>query len=174
MGTGKTAVGEALARKKRWRFVDLDQLIELREKRTISSIFAKDGEPYFRRLESRILKEVAREKQFVIACGGGIVINQGNIRIMKEAGVIVCLTAAPAVILKRTKCETHRPLLNVRDPKKRIEFLLKLRAPFYARADKTIDTSKLNVKQVVKKIIGVTRPQSHKVTSLKLKGKGRA
>jgi len=156
MGTGKTAVGQALAKKKKWRFVDLDELIELREERTIYSIFAQEGESHFRRLESRVLKEMAREKKFVVACGGGIVINETNVKIMKETGMIICLTASPRVILERTKGQTHRPLLNVSDPAKRIEFLLKLRAPFYARADKTIDTSRLTVKQVADKILKST------------------
>lgn len=152
MGTGKTAVGKELAKKKNWQFVDLDELIELKQKRTISDIFAKEGEPYFRRIESRTLKEVAREKKFVVACGGGIVINKDNIKIMKETGTVICLTAPPEIILKRTSSYTHRPLLNVKDPKKQIELLLKLRAPFYAQADKTIDTSKISVKEVVDKI----------------------
>ncbi len=65
MGTGKTCVGKELAREKRWQFVDLDELIQLKEKRVIADIFAQEGEPYFRRLEARVLKEVAREKGFV-------------------------------------------------------------------------------------------------------------
>jgi len=153
MGTGKTAVGRELAKKKKWQFVDLDELIELREKRTIGDIFAKEGEPYFRRLEKRTLREVAREKKFVVACGGGIVLDKDNIKIMKETGIIICLKATPEVILKRTAAYTHRPLLNVKDPKKQIELLLKLRAPYYALADKTIDTSKISVREVMGKVL---------------------
>lgn len=153
MGTGKTTVGKELARRKKWRFVDLDELIELRERRTISEIFAKEGEPYFRRKEKEVLKEVAKEKKFVVACGGGIVIDKDNIKLMKETGIMVCLSATPEVILKRTSGYTHRPLLNVPEPKKQIELLLKLRAPYYAQADKIIDTSKLSVKDVVERIL---------------------
>jgi shikimate kinase len=156
MGTGKTAVGLELAKKKKWHFVDLDDLIELREKKIISGIFAQKGEPYFRRIEKQILKEVARENKFVVACGGGIVIDPDNIKVMKETGIIVCLTAKPEVILKRTSGYTHRPLLNVSDPKKQIEFLLKIRAPYYARAHKTIDTSKITIKEVAAKIVKLT------------------
>jgi len=153
MATGKTAVGKELAKRKKWQFVDLDELIELREKRTIKDIFAKKGEPYFRRAETRALKEAAKEKKFVVACGGGIVIDKGNIKIMQDTGIIICLTATPSVILKRTFGYLHRPLLNVSDPKKQIELLLKLRASYYAQADKSIDTSKLSVKEVAGKII---------------------
>lgn len=154
MGTGKTSVGRELARKKKWRFVDLDDLIELREKRLIADIFAQDGEPYFRRIEKQALKEVSREKEFVVACGGGIVIAPENIRVMKDSGLIICLAASPEIILKRTSGYAHRPLLNVGNPKKQIELLLKLRAPYYAQSDKIIDTSKFCIKKVVDKILG--------------------
>jgi shikimate kinase len=156
MGTGKTAVGQELAKKKKWQFLDLDRLIELREKRTIADIFAKGGESYFRRLESRVLKEVVSQNNFVVACGGGIVINKENIKVMKETGIIICLSATPEVILKRTSGYLQRPLLNVKDPKKQIELLLKIRQPYYALADKTIDTSKSSVKEVVDRILKLT------------------
>jgi len=153
MGTGKTSVGMGLARKMKRRFIDLDDLIEMREGRRICDIFAQEGEPYFRRVEHRILKEVSREKNFVVACGGGIVINKDNINIMKESGEVICLTASIPVILRRIEGTSHRPLLNVKNPQEQIECLLKLRAPFYALADKSIDTSQLSIDEVIGKII---------------------
>ena len=120
----------------------------------------KNGEPHFRRLEKEALKEVASQKKFVVACGGGIVINQDNIKIMKENGIVVGLSASVEVILARTKGCTHRPLLNVQNPKEKIEILLKLRAPFYAQADVSIDTSKLTIKEVVERIL--TKVVKHK------------
>jgi shikimate kinase len=158
MGTGKSVVGKELAKKKKWRFVDLDELIEIRQRKSVSDIFAKDGEPYFRRIEKQALKEVAKENNFVAACGGGIVIDKDNIRTMKDAGTIICLTASPGIILKRTAGYSHRPLLNVGNPQERIELLLKLRAPFYAQADFTIDTSGLSVEGVLEAILKVTGP----------------
>lgn len=152
MGTGKSAVGRELAKKMKRHFVDLDELIELREKRPITDIFAQEGEPYFRKAESKILKEVSKEKGFVVGCGGGIVLNEENIKLMKASGIVICLAAKPEVILKRVSGVTHRPLLNVRNPKEKIELLLKLRSPYYAKADKTIDTSKLSIKEVAAKI----------------------
>ena len=153
MGTGKSAVGRELAKKKKWKFADLDELIQLREKRLVTDIFAKEGERYFRRLEKQMLKEVAKEKHFVVACGGGIVIDANNIKVMKEAGTIICLTATPTVIYARTCKDAHRPLLNVADPKKQIELLLKMRSVYYAKADKTIDTSRISIKEVVARIL---------------------
>lgn len=156
MGTGKTSVGKELAKQKKWQFVDLDELIELKEKRTIPEIFAQKGEPYFRSIEKQTLKEVAKEKKFVVACGGGIVMDKDNLKVMKDTGIVICLTAKPEVILKRTSGYQHRPLLNVRDPKKQIDLLLKLRVPFYAQSDKTIDTSKISVEKAVDKILKLT------------------
>ena len=124
----------------------------LRGERNIADIFTQDGELYFRRLEKRTLKVVNKEDKFVVACGGGIVLDKENIKIMKEKGTVICLIASPEKILNRTKGCIHRPLLNVADPKKQIELLLKLRAPFYAQADSTIDTSKISIKEVVEKI----------------------
>lgn len=153
MGTGKSAAGRELAARKKWQFIDLDELIELREKRAITDIFARDGEPYFRRIEKQVLKEVAKEKKMVVACGGGIVIDKDNIRVMKETGTMICLSATVKAILKRTAGQGHRPLLNIHDPEKQIDLLLKLRAPFYAQADKTIDTSRISVKEAADKIV---------------------
>lgn len=171
MATGKTSVGKELARKKKWQFVDLDDLIELKEGRTISEIFVKDGEPYFRRIEKQVLKEVAKEKRFIIACGGGIVIDPENIKLMKETGLLVCLTATPDAILKRASGQSHRPLLNVRDPGKQIDLLLKMRAPYYAKADKLIDTSKMSIDEVITKVIRIIAVKK-KVAATKQKRRG--
>lgn len=152
MGTGKTSVGKELARNNKRQFIDLDELIELKEKRRICDIFAKEGEPYFRSIEKKVLKEVSREKKFIVACGGGIVIDKENIRLMKKTGLIICLTATPEVIFKRVSGCKHRPKLNVAQPKKQIEFLLKLRSSYYAQADKTINTSGISVKEVVDRL----------------------
>lgn len=155
MATGKTSVGRELAKRQKRQFIDLDDLIESREKRRISEIFAKEGEAYFRKREKDVLQEASSKDEIVVACGGGIVIDPENIRLMKETGTIICLTASPEVILSRTAGTKQRPLLNVSDPKKEIELLLEKRAPFYALADNTIDTSKITIKEVVDKIIKI-------------------
>ncbi|MCK9430412.1 MAG: shikimate kinase, partial [Candidatus Omnitrophica bacterium] len=159
MGTGKSSVGRLLAKEKsrlesrsQWNFVDLDELIELKEQRRIVDIFAKDGEAYFRKLEKKILNQVSTQKKFVVACGGGIVLDKGNVSLMKKTGIMICLNATPEEILKRVSSSNGRPLLNVDKPKKRIELLLKMRAPYYMQADEVIETTGLSVKQVAKKI----------------------
>jgi shikimate kinase len=157
MGTGKTVVGKEVARQLNLRFVDLDSIIEQKEKKAISRIFAEDGEPAFRKIEKQALKEISAGKDSVISCGGGIVLDKENIRIMKETGAMVCLSARPEVIIARTRRYKHRPLLNVENPEKRIKELLEFRAPFYAQSDQTVDTSDLSVAQVVKRVMEYVR-----------------
>jgi len=152
MGTGKTSVGRLLAKQKGWNFVDLDELIEIKEQRRVVDIFAKDGELYFRRIEKKILKHVSTQKKFVVACGGGIVLDKDNIKTMKKTGDLICLSASPEEILKRVSASSGRPLLNVAKPRERIELLMKMRQPYYMQADKIIDTSRLSIKQVTVKI----------------------
>jgi len=152
MGTGKTSVGLILAKEKGWNFVDLDELIELKIQRRIVDIFAKDGEPYFRKIEKKILKQVSTQNKFVVACGGGVVLDKDNIKVMKKTGILVCLSATSEEILKRVLISPHRPLLNVAKPRERIELLLKNRQPYYMQADKIIDTSRLSIEQVAAKI----------------------
>ncbi|MDD5565382.1 MAG: shikimate kinase [Candidatus Omnitrophica bacterium] len=152
MGTGKSVVGQELARQQKSKFIDLDVLIEKKEGRPIVDIFAEKGEPGFRKIESCTLKEVSAHSNTVVSCGGGIVLNEANIDIMRETGFMICLTAAVDVILERTRVYAHRPLLNVPSPKETIESLLKVRAPFYARADMTVDTSQKSIKEVVEAV----------------------
>jgi len=155
MGAGKTAVGEALAKKLSRKFVELDLLIERKTGKSIPEIFQQDGEVAFRGLEIEATKEIAREKYLVIACGGGIVLNKINIDRLREESIIVYLTASPGAILKRVSTEEgQRPLLEVDNPTLTIRELLRFRKPFYERAaDIKIDTSKLDIDSVVEQII---------------------
>jgi shikimate kinase len=160
MGTGKTVVGQEVARQLSQQFVDLDSQIEERQNRRISQIFAEDGEAYFRSLEKQALQQIAAGKNLVVSCGGGIILYKDNIQIMKQTGRMICLTSRPEVILTRTQGYRQRPLLNVDNPAEKIEELLKIRAPFYAQADCTVDTSDLTVSQVVDKVLGYVRGEN--------------
>ncbi|MFC1932375.1 shikimate kinase [Chloroflexota bacterium] len=155
MGTGKTAVGQFLAKKLDRKFIELDLLIEQKAGKSIPEIFQQDGETAFRELEIEAAKEAAVRENAVIACGGGIVLNKINIDRLREGGKIVYLTASPGTILKRVSTEEgQRPLLEVDNPTLTIRELLKFRKPFYERAaDITIDTSKLDTNAVVEQII---------------------
>ncbi|MBN1862427.1 MAG: shikimate kinase [Dehalococcoidales bacterium] len=155
MGTGKTAVGRALAEKLGREFIELDPLIEKKAGKTIPEIFSGDGEIAFRELEIAVTKEAAGKEKAVIACGGGVVLNKINIDRLREGAVIVYLTASPQAILKRTvNDDEERPLLKVPDPARTIGELLEFRRPFYERAAEiTVDTSPIDVASVVDEII---------------------
>ena len=164
MGTGKTAVAKVLARKLNKEYIELDAIIEGKAGRSIPEIFRRDGETGFRQLEIEAAREVAGKKNAVIACGGGLVLNKINIDRLREECVIVCLTASPAVILKRTAADGDgRPLLAVADRTRQIKELLKFRRPYYERsADIIINTSRLNVEAVAAKIVaGLEEYESH-------------
>ena len=155
MGTGKSAVGRALARRLGRKFIEIDSLIEQRAGKSIPEIFRHDGEIGFRELEIQAIKGIAAEKNVVIACSGGVVLNRINIDRLKIGGVIIYLTASPNIVLKRTSRDRlARPLLNVEDPVARIKELLKFRKPLYEHAaDITINTTRLNVEDVVGEIV---------------------
>jgi len=155
MGTGKTVVGRRLAQKLGKEFIELDALIEKKAGKSIPEIFRRDGEIGFRELEIKVTREVAGRKNAVIACGGGIILNTINIDRLRQECVIVCLTASPAIILKRTSGDKdERPLLAVADRLRQIRELLKFRQPFYERsADITVNTSRLKVHAVAGLII---------------------
>ncbi|MFH1382538.1 MAG: shikimate kinase [Chloroflexota bacterium] len=155
MGTGKTAVGKLLAAKMHRKFIELDAVIEQKAGKPIPDIFQRDGEIAFRELEIAAAKDIAKEDHVVVACGGGLVLNKINIDRLKEGAVIVLLTASPEAVLSRTAVDkTTRPLLDVPEMAPRIRELMAFRKPFYERAaDIKINTSKLNIEAVVRRII---------------------
>ncbi len=141
MGTGKSTVGKILAAKTSLVFVETDGEIENREKIAIAEIFSRFGEKYFRNREKEVLAVISRGRGQVVSCGGGIVIDPDNRRLLKETGVVICLTAGPEVIYERVRHYSSRPLLNVSDPQKEIARLLRERARYYSQADYCIDTT---------------------------------
>ncbi len=149
MGVGKTLVGKKLANDLGYTFVDTDKLIEDDQHMTITSIFSKHGESYFREVESKIIQQVMEGGEQVVSTGGGAVIREINRQAFKKAGFVVCLTARPEIIYARIKQETHRPLLQTPDPEAKIRELLASRARFYAQADVIIDTSDKAVDDVI-------------------------
>ncbi len=154
MGAGKSAVGKVLARELNKEFIEMDSLIEQKAGKPIPEIFQQDGEVAFRELEIEVTKDVSRNRNQVIACGGGIVLNKINIDRLRKSSVIVYLTASPRVIMKRVSNGEERPLLKVANPTLTIQELLRYRKPFYERAaDITINTSKMNVDSIAEQII---------------------
>ncbi len=154
MGSGKSVVGRKLAKELGMNYLDCDELIEKTEKMSINDVFFQKGEPYFRDLEGEVLKTLEDYDNFVISTGGGVVLREENVKILKQIGPLILLWAEPETIYERLKQETHRPLLNVPDPKAEIKKILSSRSPIYNKiADFKVDTSKLDVEEGVLQII---------------------
>jgi shikimate kinase len=159
MGAGKSTVGRALAAAAGMDLIDLDTAIEEKAERSISEIFAGEGEPTFRRFEATIVGEAAGRENTVIVCGGGVVLDQANIEALRHNAVIIYLSAEPSVMLRRVlHSREKRPLLQVFDPAAAMDDLLKHRKPLYeAAADITVDTSALDIEGVVQNILAEIR-----------------
>ncbi len=149
MATGKTCVGRRLAGRLGYDFVDLDASVEAEAGMPVSQIFASQGETTFRELEARMVEQAAGRPGCVVATGGGAIMNPRNLAILKSSGVVIALTADPEIILSRIGGGEDRPMLRGGEKRERIRLLLEERAPAYARADLTVDTSDRTVDEVV-------------------------
>lgn len=171
MGTGKTAVGQELARRLGREFVDMDALIKAREGMSVSQIFRQQGEPYFRRLEAELCRELAARPELappgsegsqrrsaagmVIATGGGTLVRHANREILGASGPIICLTASPDEILRRLEGAKDRPLLDVADRRERVVKLLGVRSLAYGQIPLQVDTSGLTVDQAADQVLAL-------------------
>lgn len=154
MGAGKSSVAEGLGTLLKLPVVEMDQYISENEHMTIPEIFEKKGEAYFRQCETELLRSCCTEEARIISCGGGVAMRQENVEVMHSCGTVILLTATPEVILERVKGNNDRPILQNKKNVKDIAELMELRRPKYeAAADITIDTSKLDVKQVCQSIL---------------------
>ncbi|MFN0068948.1 MAG: shikimate kinase [Limisphaerales bacterium] len=140
MGTGKSTIGRLVARQLGFEFVDTDELIESRTGEAIPALFARHGEAAFRDCERRALEELACRERLVIATGGGLVCQPGNLDHLKQHALTFCLWASPETVWQRVGHQTHRPLLQVADPRAEIARLLALREPWYRQADVLVNS----------------------------------
>ena len=146
--------------------MDADDVIVARAGKPIHRIFAEDGEPAFRELESRVIADLCAGERQVIASGGGAFVSERNREVMLAGGRVFFLSASPATILRRVREEDAggpiRPLLapstssgQAHDPEARIAELLAQRMPAYAQAHHTIETDALTAEGVAAQILGV-------------------
>ena len=166
-GTGKTAVGQRVARGLGWEFADTDQLIVQRVGKPISRIFAEEGEPAFREHEREAVADACGRPRTVVSTGGGAIMDDANRRAMLNAGLLVCLEATPETIYARLQGAAAnedsdtvvRPLLegSAHNPLERIESLKQERQWAYALAQWTVPTDALSVEQVAQEILRAWR-----------------
>ena len=157
MGAGKTSLGRRLAAKLEVPFRDADQEIESAAGFSVSEIFEKFGEPYFRDGERRVIARLLGDPPHVLATGGGAFMDTATRTAMKAQALTIWLKAPIGVLLARVKKKNTRPLLKDRDPKETLEKLLALREPVYAEADITLECPDESQQSALERILAELR-----------------
>jgi shikimate kinase len=158
MGSGKSSVGREIARRCELRFLDTDSVIRQRYGKSIGEIFAVHGESAFRDAEHQVLLRLRGAQHFVIATGGGIVLQPQNRLILRSIGPVVWLTADEEVIWERVSRNRNRPLLQTVDPRSTIRDLMQVRYPLYREAaDIIVETSSFTHQEVANRILVALR-----------------
>ena len=155
MGVGKSTIGSLLAKVLNFKFIDMDRLIEEKEKMTIKKIFANKGEAYFRNIEKKITLNSIQDSKKVIALGGGAFINP---IIRKEVLLKTSsfwLDIKPDTLIKRTNKSNKRPLIDNKNLRGDIYRIYEERKDFYGLADYKINCNRLNKIQIVNKIVEI-------------------
>ena len=161
MGTGKTSLGKAAARKLKIPFLDTDDLIVEKEGMTINEIFATKGEAYFRSLETQIIKELQElEGGHVIAAGGGLPLREENRPLLKKLGQVIYIRTSPQILAKRLESDTKRPVLKQGEGTilEKVKRILGEREPKYVdAADIIIENDGRSFFNTAKKLINIYR-----------------
>jgi shikimate kinase len=153
-GGGKSTVGKHLARALGLPFADSDTEIERRAGMSVRAFFDAHGEDRFRDLEQEVIVELAARSSGVIATGGGAVLREANRRVLHERTTVVYLRSTPEELFRRLRHDTQRPLLQVRDPLKKLKELYQARDPLYRRtAHYVIETGRPSVSTLVNMIL---------------------
>lgn len=154
MGVGKSTISRELKYQSSRREIDTDRWIEQREGQKISEIFEKEGEEYFRDLETAIIDEFGDMKPAIISCGGGMALRELNVRKLQAMGTIVLLTAKPETIYERVRDHNDRPVLNGNMNVEFISQLMEKRRPYYERAATvTVCTDDKMIRDIAKEIL---------------------
>ena len=139
MGAGKTTVARALGKRTGWRFEDIDQRIEAREHKAVASIFAQQGEQYFRNLERAALGELLALRHVVVATGGGTFVEPDNRALMLADGAVAWLDLPLVQVIERVPADGRRPLASDRA---QMELLFARRQLAYAHAHVRVDAAR--------------------------------
>jgi shikimate kinase len=157
-GTGKSTIARALAARLSFDFIDADDEIERRAGKSIAAIFAEDGEPAFRELESHVVADLCALKRHVVALGGGAVMSEVNRTAIRLAGLVIWLRATVETLAERLAADeataSRRPKLTGSGGLSEIETLLATREPIYRScASFEVDTEGKVPKAIVEEIL---------------------
>ncbi|MCC2095404.1 MAG: shikimate kinase, partial [Hyphomicrobiales bacterium] len=153
MGSGKSSVGRRLAARLGLDFVDADAEIESAAGMTIPEIFSRHGEPYFRDGERRVIDRLLKDRQLILATGGGAFMNVQTRAKIANAGISVWLKADHDVLMRRVRKRANRPLLQAADPDQVMRDLMEERYPVYATADVTVISGDGPHEKVIESVI---------------------
>ena len=153
MGVGKSTVGKKLAKKLGLKFVDVDQLIEKKEKVKIKDIFENKGENYFRKIEKQITLDVLKNKNLLIALGGGAFLNSSIRKEIKNSCISFWLDLNLKILNTRLKNVRKRPLLDKDDLEGSINRIYSERKKIYSESDYRIKIKSTKANEVIDKII---------------------
>ena len=154
MGAGKSTVSNYLHQVYGMEQMEMYEEIERRRGKSISRIFAEDGEEHFRNLETELLKSLDTEKNLVVSCGGGTAMRECNVQKMKSQGKIVWLAVRPETVYNRVKDSHNRPLLEGNMNTEYIKKLMNARIPKYrSAADIVVDTDGRTAEDICREIM---------------------
>ena len=154
MGAGKSSVGWCLRRRTGLALHDTDEVVASKFGISIPEIFAEHGEKKFRQAETEALQSLPTTEQTIIVTGGGIVLRESNIEILRRLGAIVWLDGNEEALFARASRKRNRPLLQTENPRKTFAQILGARRPLYAKiADIRIATSVLTDEEVAVAIL---------------------
>lgn len=158
MGAGKSTIGRLLSDETGKEFIDSDDyLIDKSKYKTINDIFEKKGEDYFRSLESKAIEEISKLNGYIVATGGGIILNPFNIKVMKETGIVIYLNSTIDNLVKNLYNSKSRPLLNNSELESKIRELLDYRQEKYKKAsDYLVDVSFKTKEDIIKEILNIS------------------
>ena len=163
MGVGKSTVGKKLAKKLKLKFIDIDQIVEKKEKSTIKEIFENKGEDYFRKTEKKISLEELKKNNSVIALGGGAFMDTSIRKEAKNSSVSFWLDLNLKSLFIRLKNVKKRPLLNQDNLEESVNKIYSERKKIYNKSDFKIKCSSMNINQVVNKIIKLYENSRNKI-----------
>ena len=163
MGVGKSTIGKRLAKKLKLKFIDIDHLIEKREKSTIKEIFENKSENYFRKIEKKIIFEELKKNNLVVALGGGAFINTSIRKKIKDTCTSFWLDLKVDILLNRLKNTTKRPMLDKDQLEKSVNKIYSERKKIYNESNFRIKCHSMNKDEIVEKIIKLYENSGNKI-----------
>ena len=163
MGVGKSTIGKKLAEKLKHKFIDVDKIIEEKEKNTIKEIFKNKGENYFRKIEKKITLEVLKKDKLVIALGGGAFTNESIRREVKSSSISFWLDLNVMSLLPRLKNIKKRPLLNEDNLEQSINKIYSERKKIYNESNFRIKCDSMNEEEIINKVIELYENSGNKI-----------